>query len=84
MKPQDAFVMRRQILDSVLIANKSLDSKLKFDNMGLLCKLDMEKSYDHVNWEFLLYLLERCDSGERWCTKIQGRISTTRFLVGFF
>ena len=26
----------------------------------MLCKLDVEKAYDHVNWDFLIYLLDRC------------------------
>ena len=27
----------------------------------MLCKLDLEKVYDHVNWDFLIYMLRRSD-----------------------
>jgi hypothetical protein len=32
---------------------------------GVLCKLDLEKVHDHVNWVFLLYLLKRCGFREK-------------------
>ena len=63
--PQNAFVKGRQILDSVLIASESLDFRLKSREPGLLCKLDMEKAYDHVSWDFLLYMLRRYEFGQK-------------------
>lgn len=58
-QPQSAFVEGRQILDSILIVNECIEDQRLSGRNGLICKLDLEKAYDHVNLDFLdLYIVE--------------------------
>ena len=78
---QNALVEGRQILDAALIANEAIDSLLKRNESGVLCKLDIEKAYDHLNWNFLLLVLQRMGFGEKWTGWISWCISTATFSI---
>ena len=80
-EPQNAFLEGRQILDAVLIANEAVDSRLKSNQGDVMCKLDIEKAYDHVDWKFLLAVLKQMGFGERWIKWIEWCISTVRYSV---
>ena len=63
---QNDFVEGRQILDAALTANEVVDSMLRRNDGGVVCKLDIEKAYDHLNWEFVLKVMRRKGFGQRW------------------
>ena len=80
-KSQNAFVKGRQILDAVLIVNELVDSSLRKKKCGLVCKLDIEKVYDSIGWEFLYKVLDKMGFGSRWLSWMKWCISTASFSV---
>ena len=91
VSPSHAFVEWRQILDAALIANEVVDSMLRRNDSGLICKLDIEKVYDHLSWEFVIEVMRRMGFGHRWLAWVKWCMSIASFsilingtLVGFF
>ena len=61
---QNAFVEGRQISNVSLITNEVIDTILKKNGRGVLCKLNIEKVYDYwVNWNYLLQVMQRMGFG---------------------
>lgn len=68
-------------MDSVLIANECQDSGIKLGELRILCKPDMEKTYDCANWNFLFYILANVVLGG---SCVVGSTIVFRFLVSHF
>uniref|UniRef100_A0A803PZS1 Reverse transcriptase domain-containing protein n=1 Tax=Cannabis sativa TaxID=3483 RepID=A0A803PZS1_CANSA len=76
---QLAFVEGRQILDSVLIANETVEEYRSRGKKGFVFKIDLEKAYDCVDWDFLDLVLKEKGFGELWRKWIRGCVSSTLF-----
>ncbi|RVX07847.1 Transposon TX1 uncharacterized 149 kDa protein [Vitis vinifera] len=68
---QGAFVQGRQILNAVLIANEIVDERRRSGEEGVVFKIDFEKAYDHVRWDFLDQVLEK-KSAKGWVKASRG------------
>ncbi|XP_028052598.1 uncharacterized protein LOC114257077 [Camellia sinensis] len=78
---QSAFIGGRNILNGVLVANEVVDSWKKAKKRGLIIKLDFEKAYDSLNWDFLLSMKLNFGFSEKWVKWIKECIISARLSV---
>ncbi|XP_077233342.1 uncharacterized protein LOC143875615 [Tasmannia lanceolata] len=78
---QSAFLSNRQILDCSLTTNEAIDYYRRKGEGGILCKLDMEKAYDRVDWAAVDFLMGRMGFGGRWRGWIRNCLSSAWFSV---
>ncbi|GKV14964.1 hypothetical protein SLEP1_g25762 [Rubroshorea leprosula] len=63
---QMAFIEGRQLVDGVVIANEVIDEAKRKKKRSFLLKVDFEKAYDNVCWDFLDYMLMRMGFYKTW------------------
>lgn len=80
---QSAFIQGRSILDGVLVANELIDFVKGRKKKSLIFKVDFEKAYDCINWNFLYSVMEQMGFGNKWIGWIRACLSsaTTSVLV---
>ena len=52
---------------------------IKLGKVGIVCKLVIKKAYDHVNWDFLTYVMKTMGFVEKWIGQISYCISSSSF-----
>jgi len=81
---QSAFVENRQIQDNILIVQEVLH-QLKIRNkkkkFQAILKLDMQKAYDRVEWDFFRATMLKMGFCERWVGLIMQCVSSVSFSV---
>jgi len=78
---QSAFLKNRGILDSVLLANEVVEDLRRGGKSGLCFKVDFEKAYNSVRWEFLYEMLNRMGFDNRWVRWIKGCLESATVSV---
>lgn len=78
---QLAFVVNRQILYASLMANKLIDDWISAQKSGVVLKLDLEKAFDMVDWDFLDSILHVKGFGFLWRTWIKGCLTSANYSI---
>ena len=66
---------------TVLIANEVVDEKRRLWDEGIVFKIDFEKAYDHVDWDFLEHVLERKGFSSKWRSWMRVCLSSTSLAI---
>ncbi|GJY79348.1 RNA-directed DNA polymerase, eukaryota, partial [Tanacetum coccineum] len=73
---QSAFVPNRQILDGPFILNEIISWCKSHKSKAMIFKVDFEKAFDSVRWDFLDGILSNFGFGSKWRGWIQSCLSS--------
>ncbi|GKB44884.1 RNA-directed DNA polymerase, eukaryota [Tanacetum coccineum] len=75
---QSAFIASRQIFEGPFILNQIIHWCKAKKKQSMIFKVDFEKAFDSVRWDFLDDVLKKFGFGSRWCTWIQSCLKSSR------
>nr|GEU84055.1 putative RNA-directed DNA polymerase, eukaryota, reverse transcriptase zinc-binding domain protein [Tanacetum cinerariifolium] len=75
---QSAFISDRQILDGPFILNEVVQWCKSKKKQALIFKVDFEKAYDSVRWDFLDEILKKFGFEDKWCKWILSCLRSSR------
>lgn len=65
-RAQTAFLKGRNILSGIMCFHKIIHETKRKKEVGVILKLDFEKAYDKVNWNFLFEYMELRGFDRKW------------------
>ncbi|GKD58632.1 RNA-directed DNA polymerase, eukaryota, reverse transcriptase zinc-binding domain protein [Tanacetum coccineum] len=75
---QSAFISERQILDGPFILNEIMQWCRRRKKQSMIFKVDFEKAYDSVRWDFLDDILVKFGFGIKWRGWIQNCLNSSK------
>nr|GEW83763.1 RNA-directed DNA polymerase, eukaryota [Tanacetum cinerariifolium] len=75
---QSTFIANRQILDGPFILNEIIHWCKAKKKQSMIFKVDFEKAFDSVRWDFLDDIIEKFGFGMRWRDWIQSCLKSSR------
>ncbi|XP_071694510.1 secreted RxLR effector protein 78-like [Rutidosis leptorrhynchoides] len=71
----------RYILDSVLIANGVIDDMKKNRKRGFIFKVDFQKAFDCLKWEFIEETMKSLGFGPKWIKWVMACLTSASISV---
>ncbi|GAU33402.1 hypothetical protein TSUD_20950 [Trifolium subterraneum] len=78
---QSVFLPRRQILDGVVVLNEVIDLAKRRKDSCLFFKVDFERTYDTISWNYLEKMMIKMGFAERWMKWIRACIFNSSMSV---
>jgi len=78
---QSAFLEGKDLMDSVLVANEVFEEVKRTKKSCVFFKVDYEKAYEFVKWDFIYYMLGRFGFFDKWILWIKACIESVSLSV---